>query len=262
VTGKTGVKKTREALKKISEMPSETPLTLIATGKYIGEGFDEPRLDTLFLAMPVSWKGTLQQYVGRLHRLYETKNEVQVYDYIDIHVRMLEKMYNKRLSGYASFGYKTKGETVNAETADFIFNKNSFFPVYIEDIKNARKEIFIISPFITKRRVEQMQQYFDNALKSNIEVTIMTRPYEDFQGKDRLNLQRTLDVFPKGIESGKKEGVNILFKSTIHQKFAIIDKRIVWYGSINLLGFGNSEESIMRLESSNIANELMRSIEL
>jgi len=69
-------------------------LALVATGKYIGEGFDEPRLDTLFLAMPISWKGTLQQYAGRLHRLSENKNEVRIYDYVDIRVRVLEKMLN------------------------------------------------------------------------------------------------------------------------------------------------------------------------
>jgi len=79
-----GTKETREVMKKIADIPAENSLTLVATGKYIGEGFDEPRLDTLFLAMPISWKGTLQQYAGRLHRLFEGKSEVQIYDYVDI----------------------------------------------------------------------------------------------------------------------------------------------------------------------------------
>ena len=92
LTGGHGAKETREILARISKTPVDENLTLIATGKYIGEGFDEPRLDTLFLAMPLSWKGTLQQYAGRLHRLFENKYEVRVYDYVDINVRMLEKM--------------------------------------------------------------------------------------------------------------------------------------------------------------------------
>lgn len=255
LTGKIGIKETRETLKRISEISPEKQLTLVATGKYIGEGFDEPRLDTLFLAMPISWKGTLQQYVGRLHRLYENKNEVQVFDYVDTHVRMLEKMYNKRLNGYASFGYKTKGEIVTVESANFIFNKNSFFPVYSNDIVNAQRKIFIVSPFVTRRRVEQMLQYIKTSAGNNVKVIIMTRPREDFEEKDRSILQHTLDAL-------KNEGVNILFKSNIHQKFAVLDERIVWYGSINLLSFGNAEESIMRLESSNIANELMKSIDM
>lgn len=68
-------------------------------------------------------KGTLQQYAGRLHRLFENKNEVQIYDYVDIHVRMLEKMYNKWLAGYASIGYKAKGNSAATESIDIIFDK-------------------------------------------------------------------------------------------------------------------------------------------
>jgi len=98
-----------------------------------------------------------------------------------------------------------------------------------------------------------MLQYLKTAAGNNVKVIIMTRPCEDFEEKDSLILQHTLDAL-------KNEGVNLLFKSNIHQKFAVIDERIVWYGSINLLNFGNAEESIMRLESSNIANELMKSI--
>jgi superfamily II DNA or RNA helicase len=71
-----------------------------------GRGFDDARLDTLFLAMPISWKGTLQQYVGRLHRLHDGKRIVQVYDYADIREPMLARMYERRLKGYAAIGYE------------------------------------------------------------------------------------------------------------------------------------------------------------
>jgi superfamily II DNA or RNA helicase len=73
---------------------------------YIGEGFDDARLDTLFLAMPISWRGTLQQYVGRLHRLHDDKRVVEVYDYVDTNVGMLARMYDRRLKGYGDMGYK------------------------------------------------------------------------------------------------------------------------------------------------------------
>ncbi|UCP14930.1 DEAD/DEAH box helicase [Aeromonas media] len=79
---------------------------VIATGKYVGEGFDLPRLDTLFLVLPISWKGTLAQYVGRIHRVSDGKAEVQVYDYIDIGHPMLEKMFGRRAKGYAAMGYR------------------------------------------------------------------------------------------------------------------------------------------------------------
>jgi superfamily II DNA or RNA helicase len=83
----------------------DAPRIVIATGSYIGEGFDDSRLDTLFLAMPISWHGTLQQYVGRLHRLHDSKKVVEVYDYVDSSIRMLARMFEKRLRGYKALGY-------------------------------------------------------------------------------------------------------------------------------------------------------------
>ncbi|ODS31146.1 MAG: Type III restriction enzyme, res subunit [Candidatus Scalindua rubra] len=254
LVGSMGTKETREIFERISATPANKPLTLVATGKFVGEGFDEPRLDTLFLAMPISWKGTLQQYAGRLHRLYENKNEIRIYDYVDIQVRILEQMYGKRLRGYASIGYRAKGEIVTEVPTDIIFDKHSFFPVYTNDIVNAAREVLIVSPFVTNRRVPRMMQYFHTILKNNVKVTVMTRPAEDFKDIRRSTLVRIFN-------SLKEMGINVLFKSNIHQKFAIIDQKIVWYGSINLLSFGTAEESIMRLVSGNIAHELTKSIE-
>jgi superfamily II DNA or RNA helicase len=82
------------------------PRVLLATGSYIGEGFDDSRLDTLFLTVPISWRGTLQQYVGRLHRIHHAKTVVRVFDYVDAHVPMLARMYEKRLNGYRAIGYE------------------------------------------------------------------------------------------------------------------------------------------------------------
>lgn len=89
----------------IKAVPDSKERVIISTGRYIGEGFDDARLDTLFLAMPISWRGTLQQYVGRLHRLHDNKRVVQVYDYVDIHLPTLMRMYKKRLKGYGAIGY-------------------------------------------------------------------------------------------------------------------------------------------------------------
>ncbi len=99
-------KKQRKAIAEaLASVPEGEPRAILATGSYIGEGFDDARLDTLFLAMPISWKGTLQQYVGRLHRLHDNKRVVQVYDYIDANVPMLARMYERRLTGYSAIGY-------------------------------------------------------------------------------------------------------------------------------------------------------------
>ncbi|REK24471.1 MAG: DUF559 domain-containing protein [Planctomycetota bacterium] len=91
---------------KLAAIPEHESRVLVATGRYIGEGFDDARLDTLFLALPVSWRGTIAQYVGRLHRLHDRKREVRVYDYADLNVPMLARMFDRRCRGYEAVGYK------------------------------------------------------------------------------------------------------------------------------------------------------------
>jgi superfamily II DNA or RNA helicase len=103
--GGMGTKQRLKLAESLAAVPCDEPRVILATGSYLGEGFDDPRLDTLLLAMPISWRGTLQQYVGRLHRLHDNKSEVHVYDYADVMVPMLARMYKKRLVGYAALGY-------------------------------------------------------------------------------------------------------------------------------------------------------------
>ena len=100
-----GKKQRRAEAERLAAIPPEEGRVILATGKYIGEGFDDPRLDTLFLTLPVSWRGTIAQYVGRLHRLYDGKREVQVYDYADLNVPMLARMFDRRCRGYEAVGY-------------------------------------------------------------------------------------------------------------------------------------------------------------
>ncbi|MGA9751733.1 MAG: DEAD/DEAH box helicase family protein [Acidobacteriota bacterium] len=96
----------KEALSRCAEVPVGEERVLLATGRFLGEGFDDARLDTLFLTLPVSWKGTLVQYTGRLHRSHSGKTEVRVYDYLDEKVPMLRRMFERRLRGYRAIGYE------------------------------------------------------------------------------------------------------------------------------------------------------------
>ena len=98
-------KETRAILAGLAAIPENEDRVLLATGRYIGEGFDDARLDTLFLTLPVSWRGTIAQYVGRLHRLHDRKREVRVYDYADLNVPMLARMFDRRCRGYEAVGY-------------------------------------------------------------------------------------------------------------------------------------------------------------
>ena len=105
LSGGMGVKAIRDVSARMASIGEKERRVLLATGRYIGEGFDDPCLDTLFLTLPVSWRGTIAQYVGRLHRLNDSKREVRVYDYADLNVPMLSRMFDRRCRGYEAVGY-------------------------------------------------------------------------------------------------------------------------------------------------------------
>lgn len=102
-------KQRRDSAARLAAIPQGEERVIVATGRYLGEGFDDSRLDTLFLTMPIAWKGTLAQYAGRLHRLNDAKREVIIYDYVDMRVPVLARMAAKRRIGYQSIGYKILG---------------------------------------------------------------------------------------------------------------------------------------------------------
>lgn len=104
--GGMGTKKIRLLREKLASVPDGQERLILATGRYLGEGFDDARLDTLFLTLPISWRGTLTQYAGRLHRLHYMKKEVLVYDYVDLEIPVLARMFEKRRRGYKSIGYE------------------------------------------------------------------------------------------------------------------------------------------------------------
>lgn len=99
-------KRFRDVMARLADIPETEERVLLATGSYLGEGFDDPRLDTLFLTLPISWRGTIAQYAGRLHRLHDLKREVRIYDYADLNVPMLARMFDRRCKGYDGIGYK------------------------------------------------------------------------------------------------------------------------------------------------------------
>lgn len=251
--GTASQKERREKSEQLKSIPDNEPLAIIATGRYVGEGFDFPRLDTLFLVLPISWKGKVAQYAGRLHRNFSGKTEVQIYDYVDVHIPMLEKMYQKRLKGYSSIGYKIKIGDTTKITTDLICNTGNFYSVYSRDITSAKKEILIVSPFMRKSRIVQLVKVLSQAILNGVSVTVITRSPESFKDSEQQTVFNNSELL-------KGYGCNVLFKPNFHQKFTVIDNRIVWYGSINFLGFGKTEESVIRFSSYDIAGQLIDTV--
>lgn len=249
LTGAASAKEKREAIQELNAIPAEEPLIMIATGKYVGEGFDYPRLDTLFLALPIAWKGKVAQYAGRLHRSYPGKKEVLIYDYADIHIPVLERMYQKRLKSYATIGYQVKTDTDLSAVPDVIYDGKSFYPVFLQDLKTADREMLIVSPFMRKNRLKQLLPVFTEAAQRGISVSVITRPPEDFNGENA-------ELTKENLQTLEAAGLKVILKSSFHQKFTVLDNKTVWYGSVNFLSFGTNEESIMRFDSFDLAGVL------
>ena len=116
--GRMSKKQRATFVEQLSALPPDAPRVLLATGKLVGEGFDHPPLDTLVLAMPISWKGTLQQYAGRLHREHAAKTHVRIIDFVDTGHPALLRMWDKRQRGYQAMGYRVPAASVS-DNLDF-----------------------------------------------------------------------------------------------------------------------------------------------
>ena len=246
LSGKGTAKEKREILQGLSQIPADEPLILVATGRYVGEGFDLPRLDTLFLAMPVSWKGTLAQYAGRLHRNYEGKQEVLIYDYVDIRIPMLERMYHKRLSGYAAIGYTVRGDRAAPAADNRIFSQEEYFDTFSVDIANTHKNILITSPYLHVAQVKR----FLKLLPQNVHLTVIT-------GGESSLKPEAWEKVSNAVKTLEDAGATVILQPKVYQRYAVIDKNILWYGGINFLGFEKAGHGAMRLCSTELAKELL-----
>lgn len=246
LVGADSAKKKRLMTESLANIPPNEKLIIVATGKYIGEGFDYPRLDTLFLASPVAWKGTLTQYAGRLHREYPGKQDVIVYDYVDIHIPVLERMYHKRLTGYSQIGYKALPSKEEPDRISMIYDPDTFQSVMKRDFEESKKEILIVCPYIRKRQVNLVFGLLENPLEREIPIKVITLPIESY--REQVRARKYIEVL--------QTKVNVKTQPAIYQKYIIIDNRLVWYGSIGLLDYTNTDDTIMRLESKELVVEL------
>lgn len=250
LTGEGTAKNKRETLQKLQDIPKDAPLVIVATGKYVGEGFDYPRLDTLFLALPISWKGLVAQYAGRLHRENEGKKDVRIYDYIDIHEPVCENMYRKRLKGYSAIGYRVLSKdtqtlfdnTDDLQTSSYegqIFNGNTFRLAFMQNLKSSRQSIVISSPKLYRTERNTFVKMLREFHVSGVQVAILTS-----EESSQTNYLKSLGLY-----------VKIVPKLSLSS--CIIDRSTVWYGSINILGYVTEEDNIIKITDGKLANELL-----
>lgn len=232
-------------------VPENETIVLVAIGQYIGEGFNYPRLDTMMLTTPIAWQGNVEQYAGRLHRDYDGKKDVIIYDYVDSHIRVLEKMYHKRLRTYKKIGYKIcmdlneKQQGTNA-----IFDNESYIKVFERDLMEAHREIIISSPGINGIKVKHIINCFKERQESGVVVTVVTLQPERYPENRIDKTKQLIDILIKA-------GISVKLLPVMHEHYAVMDQEIVWYGSMNLLSAEKEDDNLMRVESKEIARELI-----
>ena len=241
LVGTNSSKEKRKAMEELEGIPSSESLVIVATGKYIGEGFDYPRLDTLFLALPISWKGNIAQYAGRLHRDYHGKNEVRIYDYVDVRIPLCDSMYRKRLRGYASVGYGIPKPTdkYNVSKHELIYDGQTFAEPFRHDLLAAKHSIVVSCQKIKYKHTPRLLSLLRSEMANGIEIAVWVKEI-GYSEKDLVG-----------------HGIGVVRNESLSALCAIIDKSIVWYGNINFFGYNTEENNVMRIVDASIANDLL-----
>ena len=251
MTGDNSKKEHKKICEQLQAVSPEETMVLVATGSLIGEGFDFPRLDTLIMATPVSFRSVVEQYAGRLNRDYEGKRDVIIYDYVDSHISMFDKMYVKRLKAYKQIGYEIcSGLHGEKQTANAIFDSENYQEVYKKDLLEADKSIVISSPAISGPKVYELIDLLKEKQALGIEVTIVTWTPDSYGYGDAA-------YWMKLHEDMRQAGFYMKTVEDSCEHFAIIDQELVWYGNMNLLAKEKIEDSMMRVKGKGIAAELM-----
>ena len=240
--GSESAKEKRQKMEYLQNVPPSEPLVIVATGKYVGEGFDYPRLDVLFLALPVSWKGIIAQYAGRLHREYPGKKEVRIYDYIDIRVPMCDVMYKRRLRGYASIGYQIKSNApidLFNESHSVIFNGHTYQSEFFKDLSHAKRSVVVSATKLWFAKHSVVLDKLKDLLVRGVEIVTVIKSNQE--KKELL----------------KVAGTSIRVNDSLAIDVVIIDKSLIWYGSINYLGFNTDENNAIRIYDSTLAENIL-----
>lgn len=251
LTGTDGTKTRKKQVQELNSIRANLTLIIVGTGSLLGEGFDYPRLDTLFMATPISGENVVEQYVGRLNRDYEGKENVIVYDYVDSHVPKFDKMYASRLKAYKKIGYDLcVGLEGEKQISNAIYDVYSYSDTYWRDIEEAQESVVVSSPRLNTAKVNRMIEVLRSRQELGIKVTVITwHPDAYIYGRD--------DVRMELLERLRKAGFEIYLMEDSCEHYAVIDGEIVWYGNVNLLSKEDDEDNLMRVCSKEIATELM-----
>jgi len=250
----TGEGTAREKRERIGRVRSAAGVryAIVATGSYIGEGFDLPQLDTLLLASPYSWEGVITQYSGRLHREIEGKDDVVVYDYVDTSVPMLERMYKKRLKTYAKLGYEIADTPEAQGPGARIVTLTTWYSEFTADMAHSSKSIIVSAPYANPKLVESLMPDVTGAIARGISVRVMLR---------KPKAEKSIALQSNIAKALTEAGCVVTIREALLTGMAVFDGKVSWYGTLPLLAFAKADDCALRVESPEVASDLERALE-
>lgn len=246
LTGDNKIKERREIITKVRNFDDRENYILLATSKLLGEGFDLPSLKTLFLVLPISDESRIEQYTGRIHRNVEGKEIVKVYDYVDIHIPMLENMFRKRLKQYQKEGYYLKEQNQLVEVSQLMYDGSNYKDIFLEDIKSARKEIIIMNSHYELGKIKSYFDVLQEKAYQNVKLYVVMSHEERHK--------EMLSKYIKGMGA-----TIILSERSMH--FVVIDKEIIWYSDVDFFGRARSDSLSTRFKNPYLINEIIQIIQ-
>ncbi len=238
LVGGQATKKKRELQAQLQHLQeTNTPALILSTGKYIGEGFDFPSLDTLVLAAPVAWKGSIIQYVGRVSRWHEGKTEAIVLDYIDFKIPVLARMFTKWVRAFKDLGFSIAqmGQKTDEE---LLYTKETYWEALQRDINATDGDVFFSVPYLSTRRVHQVLPFLiELATKRSVTIQMPSKADATLFSNTAVEIIQT-----------EKELVTCM----------VIGEQILWYGSINVLGNIQENDTLLRIEDATYVDDLRK----
>lgn len=208
---------------------------LLSTNTYVGEGFDLPSLDTLFFALPFSWKGNTQQYLGRLERGLDKKDELRVFDYVDIADPMFGRMFQKRARVYKQDHYEFVAQDGKHSYRSAYLTKDDYLPIWLNDVRKG-KEIVVTVKQVSRQLIETVNHLAMQGKK----ITVVLAKKDEGQKLRFLS------------------SVTIKSGSDLKSNVCVIDRHVCWYGNINFAGRSFKDSSAIRLLNQEVARKLLR----
>lgn len=211
---------------------ARVPALILATGKYIGEGFDFPRLDTLILAAPIAWKGNVIQYVGRVSRVDVNKKEILVIDYIDFKIPVFLRMFSKRLNAYKKIGFTLCADDQKPKEK-LLFDLTEYRTALQKDLAHTKGEALFSLPFLSRGFLKKERAFVQElGLRGNV-TFIVNEAYEELE----------------------QMGIKVQVSSEELINCVLIAPNIVWYGSVQMFGKSGAEDTMIRLEDGTYYDE-------